>query len=63
MGVGGALGANVAGAAGGGGGVFAASEDDDPLKMIEKLHGLYTKGIISKDEFETKKNELMKKVR
>ncbi len=35
---------------------------EDPVALIEKLHGLYQKGILSKEEFETKKQELLKKL-
>jgi membrane protease subunit (stomatin/prohibitin family) len=35
---------------------------DDVVATIEKLHGLVEKGILSKDEFEAKKAELLKKL-
>jgi len=35
---------------------------EDPLKTIEKLRELVTKGILSKEEFEVKKAELLKKI-
>lgn len=35
---------------------------EDPLAMIEKLHGLKEKGIISEEEFAAKKAELLKKL-
>ena len=35
---------------------------DDIVATIEKLHGLVEKGILSKDEFEAKKAELLKKL-
>jgi membrane protease subunit (stomatin/prohibitin family) len=35
---------------------------DEVIASIEKLHGLVEKGILSKEEFEAKKAELMKKI-
>lgn len=35
---------------------------DDPIIMIEKLHGLLTKGVITQSEFDAKKAELLKKI-
>lgn len=58
MGVGSELGKGIVGAASG----SAFSEGEDPLKTIEKLHDLQTKGVISKEEFEAKKAELLKKI-
>lgn len=40
----------------------AAAPAEDPLAMIEKLHGLKEKGIISDEEFAAKKAELLKKL-
>ena len=40
----------------------AAISTDDVIASIEKLHGLMEKGILSKEEFEAKKAELMKKI-
>ncbi len=40
----------------------AAISSDQVVATLEKLHGLMEKGILSKDEFEAKKAELMKKL-
>ncbi len=39
-----------------------SAEAEDPLKTIEKLHALQKSGVISQQEFEAKKTELLKKV-
>lgn len=44
------------------GGAGAGQKAEDPLATIEKLHGLLTKGVISQAEFDTKKEELLKKI-
>ncbi|HEY4372037.1 MAG TPA: SPFH domain-containing protein [Burkholderiales bacterium] len=38
------------------------SEVDDVMATLEKLHGLVGKGIITQQEFDTKKSELLKKL-
>jgi membrane protease subunit (stomatin/prohibitin family) len=40
----------------------AAVSADEVVATLEKLHGLMEKGILSKEEFEAKKSELMKKL-
>lgn len=40
----------------------AAISADDVVATLEKLHGLVEKGILTKDEFEAKKAELLKKL-
>jgi membrane protease subunit (stomatin/prohibitin family) len=60
VGVGAELGKNIMGAISGGGGAF--SNETDPMQTIEKLHALFTKGVISKEEFETKKADILKKI-
>lgn len=40
----------------------ASTAAEDPLAMIEKLHGLKEKGILSEEEFAEKKAELLKKL-
>jgi len=40
----------------------AAISADDVVATLEKLHGLVEKGILSKEEFEAKKAELLKKL-
>jgi membrane protease subunit (stomatin/prohibitin family) len=40
----------------------AAVPTDEVMATLEKLHGLMTKGVISSEEFETKKAELLKKL-
>ena len=70
-GVGAGLGAGVAmgqammgamGQAMGGGTAAGAAPAEDPLVTIEKLHGLKEKGILSQEEFDAKKAELLKKL-
>ncbi|MBS1197030.1 MAG: putative transrane protein [Proteobacteria bacterium] len=39
-----------------------AMSSDEVVAAIEKLHGLCEKGILSKEQFETKKEELLKKL-
>lgn len=39
-----------------------AAPEVDPFELLEKLHGLLTKGIISQEEFDAKKAEIMKKI-
>jgi membrane protease subunit (stomatin/prohibitin family) len=41
----------------------ASAAPDDPIALLERLHGLVTKGIISQAEFDTKKAELLSKIR
>jgi len=50
------------GGGGGGGGAPAAGGVDDIMATLEKLHGLVGKGILSQQEFDTKKAELLKKL-
>jgi membrane protease subunit (stomatin/prohibitin family) len=40
----------------------AAVSTDEVMATLEKLHGLMTKGVISSEEFEAKKAELLKKL-
>ena len=49
------------GGAGGAGGAGGGSVDDI-MSTLEKLHGLVGKGILSQQEFDTKKAELLKKL-
>lgn len=51
----------MAGAMGGQGG--AGAKEEDPLALIDKLHELLKKGILSQDEFNAKKAELLKRVK
>jgi membrane protease subunit (stomatin/prohibitin family) len=44
------------------GGSVATTSPDDVVATLEKLHGLIEKGILSKEEFEAKKAELLKKL-
>jgi membrane protease subunit (stomatin/prohibitin family) len=50
------------GGGGGGGGAPAAGGVDDIMATLEKLHGLVGKGILSQQEFDAKKAELLKKL-
>jgi len=56
----GGMGAAPAPAPEGGGG--GGSSVDDVMATLEKLHGLVGKGILSQQEFDTKKAELLKKL-
>jgi membrane protease subunit (stomatin/prohibitin family) len=47
----------------GAGGTPVTSAEDDPLATIEKLHGLLKQGILTQDEFDAKKAELLKKIK
>ncbi|MBT5095349.1 MAG: hypothetical protein HOM21_13950 [Halobacteriovoraceae bacterium] len=40
----------------------AGSSEEDPMEKIEKLHALKEKGILSEEEFNQKKAELLKKI-
>jgi membrane protease subunit (stomatin/prohibitin family) len=42
--------------------IAAAVSADEIVATLEKLHGLVEKGILSKEEFEAKKVELLKKL-
>ena len=35
---------------------------EDPFQLLEKLQGLLTKGVISQEEFDTKKAEILKRI-
>ena len=54
--------AGLAGAGGGGGGGGAAKEED-PFAMVERLHKLLTLGAISQEEYDSKKAELLSRIR
>lgn len=60
LGAGIALGQVFTSALGQGGGGAAAAED--PFATINKLHDLLTKGIITQEEFDAKKAELLRKI-
>lgn len=63
LGAGIALGQVMTQALGTGGGPLGSTPTaEDPLKTIEKLHGLMEKGILTKEEFNAKKAELMKRI-
>ncbi|MDQ5888497.1 MAG: hypothetical protein RL695_2567 [Pseudomonadota bacterium] len=65
LGAGMAMGQAMMGAMGqtmGGGAAAGAAPAEDPLVTIEKLHGLKEKGILSQEEFDAKKAELLKKL-
>lgn len=40
----------------------AAAPQEDPFLLLEKLQGLLDKGIISKEEFDAKKQEILKRI-
>jgi membrane protease subunit (stomatin/prohibitin family) len=52
----------LSGAANGGQNAPAAASTEDVTALLEKLHDLMTKGILSQAEFEAKKAELLKKL-
>jgi membrane protease subunit (stomatin/prohibitin family) len=64
IGAGAAIGQQFAQALGGvtGGNQAPATPEEDPYQKLEKLHGLLTKGIISQEEFDTKKAEILKRI-
>lgn len=61
LGAGAAIGQAFANASGLGGGA-AAKAEEDPFVLLEKLGTLHEKGIITKEEFETKKAEILKRI-
>ena len=40
----------------------AAEKQEDPFAVLEKLQTLHEKGILSKEEFESKKAEVLKRI-
>ncbi|MBF0493361.1 MAG: SPFH domain-containing protein [Deltaproteobacteria bacterium] len=62
LGAGVAMGQAMAQALGANPNVASATPQEDPFQLIEKIHQLKEKGIISTEEFETKKAELLKKI-
>ncbi len=53
--------AGLSGVGAGGGG--AAAKEEDPFQMVERLHKLLTLGAISQEEFDSKKAELLSRIR
>ncbi len=53
--------AGLASGAGAGGG--AAAKEEDPFQMVERLHKLLTLGAISQEDFDSKKAELLSRIR
>src|SRR3546814_15452315 len=47
----------------GGGSQGSGGQGDDPFAQVEKLHKLLTIGAISQEEFDTKKAELLSRIR
>jgi membrane protease subunit (stomatin/prohibitin family) len=62
MAIGQAMAAGLASGGGGGGG-GGGQQAEDPFALIEKMHKLLTMGAISQEEFDTKKAELMGRIR
>lgn len=60
LGAGMAMGQTMAAALGSG--TAAAGAADDPIAVLDKLHELLRKGVISQAEFDAKKAELLKKI-
>jgi membrane protease subunit (stomatin/prohibitin family) len=48
---------------GGGAGASGAASASDPIALLEQLHNLATKGVITQAEFEAKKSELLSKIK
>jgi membrane protease subunit (stomatin/prohibitin family) len=46
-----------------GGDSAGTTSDADPVAMIEQLHGLLKKGVLSQSEFDAKKSELLKRIK
>jgi len=46
-----------------GGAAAPAAAPEDPIALLEQLHGLATKGVITQAEFEAKKAQLLSKIR
>lgn len=59
MAMGQAFGQMASGATGTGG---ASTENEDPIKLLDRLHELVKKGILTQAEFDTKKAEILKKI-
>jgi membrane protease subunit (stomatin/prohibitin family) len=53
---------NSGGAQGGAPGAETKESAQDVMQLLEKLHDLKTKGVLSEDEFNTKKADLLKKL-
>lgn len=53
----------AAGLGGGGGGGGGGAAQEDPFAQVEKLHKLLTIGAISQDEYDSKKAELLSRIR
>ena len=65
LGAGIAIGNQMAGqmlGGGSGGNQAAAQSEEEVLETIEKLHGMKEKGILTEEEFNAKKAELLKKL-
>lgn len=62
MGIGAALGQNMAASLNNSLGTTGAAEGEDVYAKLEKLHGLLTKGIITQEEFDKKKADLLKSI-
>jgi len=58
-----AIGQAMTGALTGAGGNAPAAPDEDPFALIEKLHKLLEMGALSQAEFDTKKTELLGRIR
>ena len=57
--IGQSMAAGLSGGSGGGGGAAA----EDPFALVERLHKLLTLGAISQEEYDTKKAELLGRIR
>jgi VCBS repeat-containing protein len=62
LGAGAVIGQQFAQAMGGAGGDSGNQDKADPFELLEKLQGLLTKGIITQDEFDAKKAEILKRI-
>jgi hypothetical protein len=59
LGVGAALGQQMAGALGQS---SLSAPQEDPYEKLEKLHSLLTKGVLTQEEFDRKKAEILKSI-
>jgi membrane protease subunit (stomatin/prohibitin family) len=58
-----AIGQTMASALGNSGGNAGGAPAEDPFALVERLHKLLTMGAISQEEFDTKKAEILARIR
>ncbi len=62
LGMGAVIGQTMAQALGTGPAMGSGSTEEDVYAKLEKLHGLVTKGVLTQEEFDAKKAELLKSI-